>query len=108
MSDFKPLPFQVDKHDRMIARVCGIEPNTVLCIELQIYTVRISEYTDPLSYGRFWCFESLQEALFGLAIYQNQHPEVTEPVGWVRAVDFEGGYRVRKVRDGQVYTEEPY
>jgi len=102
----RPLPFQVPTHDRMIVRICGKVPDTVLCIEQQIYTYRISEYTEPISYGRFWCFETLSKAWLGLAIYLGNH-DVTEPMGWTRAIDFVDGYRVRKLIDGEILVMEP-
>lgn len=92
----KDFPFEVEKHDRMLLRVCGKVPDTVLCVEQQIYTWRVSEYTEPISYGRFWCFDNVGDALEGLLGYL-ANEEATEPDGWKRAIDFEGGYRVRRV-----------
>lgn len=100
-----PLPFVVPHHDRMHVRICGRVPNTVLAVEAMAFTVRISEYTEPLSYGRFWCFETLGKALMGLAIYLNDHG-LDEPCGWTRAIDFVGGYRVRKMFDGEIRNME--
>lgn len=88
-------PFEVPLHDRMLVRITGKEPNTVLTIEAQFYTWRIAEYTEPISYGRHWCFEGWQAAYVALVNYITS-PLATEPQGWIRATDFENGYRLRR------------
>lgn len=102
----QPLPFEVPRHSNMRLRMCGKVQGTVLTVEQQIFTVRICEYTEPLCYGRFWCFETLEAALVGLAIYLNDHG-TDEPCGWTRAIDFVDGYRVRKLIDGEILVMEP-
>lgn len=83
------FPFDVPIHDNMAMRIPGKLPLTVLCIERQIYTWRISEYTEPLSYGRHWCYESFSEAIAALAGFVSEPG--TEPEGWIRATDFGDG-----------------
>jgi hypothetical protein len=112
------FPFEVPLHDRMALRVPGKLPQTVLCIEQQIYTWRISEYTEPISYGRHWCYESFEEALIAVAAFVSEPGN--EPDGWIRATDFGDGVgphdrhytiRVRRshVIDGErvVTVDEP-
>lgn len=88
----RTFPFEVPIHDRMIARVAGKRPNTVLTVEQMVYTVRICEYTEPWSYDRHWCFESLGEALSALMDYL-EIDVATEPAGWVKARDEKGTRR---------------
>jgi hypothetical protein len=84
MTDY---PFEVPVHDHMIATVPGKRPGTVLTLERQIYTFRICEYTEPISYGRHWCYQELPVAVQALADYLVQELAV-EPQRWVRAIDF--------------------
>src|SRR4051812_48852218 len=80
------MPFDVPLHDRMALRIPGKMPQTVLCIEQMIYTWRISEYTDPLSYGRHWCYETFEDALAAVVLFVSTPGN--EPDGWIRAIDF--------------------
>lgn len=86
------MPFVVEEHDRMILRVRGKEAQTVLTIEAMLYTWRISEYSEPLSYGRHWCFETIEAAIGGLLDYLDV-PVAVEPQGWIRATDFGEGVK---------------
>jgi len=90
-------PFRVATHDRMLLQITGKVTGTMLTVEQQIYTWRVAEYTDPLFYGRNWCWATLDEALDALARYMASS-DATEPGGWVRAMDYENGYRVRRSR----------
>lgn len=85
-------PFDVDDHERMLLRIRGKEPQTVLALEAMLYTWRISEYTDPLSYGRHWCYETVDDAIRGLIGYLDV-PVAVEPQGWIRATDFGDGVK---------------
>lgn len=116
MAPFDPLPgqmqwpFVVEPHDHMLFRVKGKEPNTILTVERQIYTVRICEYTGPLFYGRFWCYEDDEAALIALVAYIERY-DAPEPAGWQRAIDWQASrYRVRRAKtvDGKrvVYENE--
>jgi hypothetical protein len=75
--------------------------------------VRICEYEQPLIYGRFWDYVEARFAVKAL-VYYLALDDANEPDGWIRAVDFVGGYRVRRARvggppDGEriVVEEEP-
>lgn len=98
MSD--TFAFDVPAHNLMLARCPGKQPNTVLTIEVQIFTVRICEYTEPIFYERFWCFEDAEAAVSALARYMEDEA-ADEPVGWKRAGDRQG---IR--RNGQPEYEE--
>jgi hypothetical protein len=97
-SDF---PFEVPIDPMMVARIPGKMPGTVLTIELGFYNATIYEYTDPLFRGRQWSYETAGEALNALALYISTPGY--EPDNWIRAIDFEGGYRMRRasVIDGE-------
>lgn len=79
------LPFIVPIHDLMLARCAGKVPGTVLTVEQMVYTVRICEYTEPLSYGRHWCYADMEQAVIALARYLADD-DAAEPTGWVKAV----------------------
>lgn len=92
------LPFEVPLHERMLVR-CSKDGETVLTVEQMIYTWRICQYTEPLSYGNYWCFETKEAALGGLWCYLL---EVTpEPTGWTKAVtreeDDSWSFRTRRL-----------
>lgn len=95
------MPFEVSIDPEMVARIPGKMPGTVLTIELGIYNATIYEYTDPLFRGRQWSYETAGEALNALAIYISTPGY--EPDNWIRAIDFDDGYRVRRARiiDGE-------
>ena len=104
--DAKPMPFDVPPHPNQIAQVAGKAGKTVLTIEQQIFTVRICEYDEPLSYGRFWCYDNVQFAIIALAVYLVTE-EATEPKGWQRAVDrVEGFGRERRFVKSNTSAEE--
>lgn len=85
------LPFEVPLHDRMLVR-CSKDGETVLTIEQMIYTWRICQYTEPLYYGNYWCFETMEDAMAGLWVYLLC--EVEEPEGWTKAVTRNDGDRL--------------
>jgi hypothetical protein len=99
MSD--EFPFEVPIDPMMVARIPGKVPGTVLTIELGMFNATIYEYDSPLTRGRQWSYEIAGEALDALATYVSTPGR--EPDMWIRAIDFEGGYRVRRahVVDGE-------
>lgn len=94
------FPFEVPIDAAMVARIPGKMPATVLTIELGIFNATIYEYTDPLFRGRQWTYDSAGEALDALATYLSTPAPMglPEPGGWMRAIDFEDGYRMRRAR----------
>lgn len=102
--------FEVEPFDTMAARLPGKLPETVLVLQVMIYTWRIAEYTDPMSYGRYWCYDDQHEALRSIIVFLVD--DKPEPSNWIKAVDFGEGVgphdrhyviRVRKARvvDGE-------
>ncbi len=92
MRDF---PFEVATHEYMLLCTPGKRPNTVLCIEVQLFNVAINEYTEPLFYGRQWSYSEVDDALLALANYLVNDDD--EPVGWIRAT--EEGRATRRASD---------
>ena len=78
-----PMPFEVEWHDGMLVRCTGKVPGTVLALVQMLYIWRICEYTEPLSYGRFWDYETLEAALEGLWKYLlSEGATEPQPLGW--------------------------
>lgn len=105
-----PLPFDVPIHDRMAVRVPGKLPNTVVTLEQMAFTWRICEYTERISYDRFWCYSDNWAAALALGAWMLDE-QATEPTGWVKATDkADGNYRVRRGRVSEsgewIVTEE--
>lgn len=102
------MPFDVPLHDLMLLRLPGKRPGTVLTVEMMAYTVRICEYTEPLSYERFWCYSAYAQddahghellardaqgavlaacaAIEAVCAYLVSDQE--EPAGWIKAVAY--------------------
>ena len=82
-------PFVVAEHPLMLLQCAGRVEGTVLTVEQMIYTTRICEYDEPLSYGRYWCYATAAEAIEAFFWYLADE-DATEPVGWKKAVSPEG------------------
>lgn len=106
LSDF-PLPFVVPLHDRMWVRSTR-DGKTVLTLEQMIYTWRVCDYTAPLSYGNYWCFETMEDAVGGLWCYLLGLTD--EPEGWTKAVtrdeSDERMFKTRRKINGEIVEGE--